>query len=183
MLLSIQAVAQALGGEVNGGQVLAPGPGHSPQDRSLSVKVDPAALDGFVVHSFASDDPIACRDYVREKLDLPPFRPTEKKSGTKPPFSPVVARYTYRDANSVAYLQVQRTASKHFLQYHWTGNTWRPGKPKGPKVPYHLPELIKASGLPRSTFVKARSASRRWRPAVSPQPRQAKARKRHGMSP
>jgi hypothetical protein len=62
----------------------------------------------------------------------------------------VVARYTYRDANTAAYLQVQRTASKQFLQYHWTGNTWRPGKPKGPKIPYRLPELIKAS--PKTTI-------------------------------
>jgi 5S rRNA maturation endonuclease (ribonuclease M5) len=149
MLLSVHTVAQALGGEVTGGQVLAPGPGHSEQDRSLSIKVDPTAPDGFVVHSFARDDPIKCRDHVREKLNLPPFQPAEKKhsgnTGTKPPFSPVIARYTYRDANGAAYLQVQRTASKQFRQYHWTGDTWRPGKPKGPKIPYRLPQLLTAS--------------------------------------
>ena len=31
---SLQTVAKALGGEVNGGQVLAPGPGHSAKDRA-----------------------------------------------------------------------------------------------------------------------------------------------------
>ena len=44
---SLQTVAKALGGEISGGQVLAPGPGHSPKDRSLSVKLDASAPDGF----------------------------------------------------------------------------------------------------------------------------------------
>jgi hypothetical protein len=34
---SLQTVARALGGEINGGEVCAPGPGCSPKDRSLSV--------------------------------------------------------------------------------------------------------------------------------------------------
>jgi hypothetical protein len=71
---NLQMLARALGGEVSNGQVLAPGPGHSPKDRSLSVKLDTKAPDGFVVHSFSIDDPIACRDFVREKLNLPAFK-------------------------------------------------------------------------------------------------------------
>ena len=79
-------LAIALGGEVRGDQILAPGPGHkSAKDRSLSVKVDPRARDGFVVHSFADDDPIACRDYVREKAGLEPFKP--RGQGRKHPKS------------------------------------------------------------------------------------------------
>ena len=40
--------ARALGGEVAGRDaVLCPGPGHSAHDRSLAVKFDPAAPDGF----------------------------------------------------------------------------------------------------------------------------------------
>ena len=35
---NLQYVAHALGGEVSGRQVLAPGPGHSPHDRSLAVR-------------------------------------------------------------------------------------------------------------------------------------------------
>ena len=35
-------IAHALGGEVNGpNSILAPGPGHSHRDRSLSVRLDP----------------------------------------------------------------------------------------------------------------------------------------------
>jgi hypothetical protein len=63
MTMNINALAAALGGDVVGRQVKAPGPGHSPQDRSLSVQFNSA--DQFVVHSFAGDDPLVCKDYVR----------------------------------------------------------------------------------------------------------------------
>ena len=53
--LDPHAVARALGGNVSGCDVVAPGPGHSRADRSLSVKLDPSAPDGFIVHSFAGD--------------------------------------------------------------------------------------------------------------------------------
>src|ERR1700757_3551050 len=130
-----QAIAGALGGEVSGGQVLAPGPGHSATDRSLSIKLDSATPEGFVVHSFADDDPVECRDYVRAKFGLPPkLRP--KKRGD---WSPTIAAYIYRDKDGAPYLRVQRTATKQFFQQHWDGANWIKGKPQGPKVPYRLP--------------------------------------------
>ena len=46
---SLQAIARALGGDISNGEVLAPGPGHSAKDRTLSVKVDANAPDGFIV--------------------------------------------------------------------------------------------------------------------------------------
>ena len=49
MLPPIERIAEALCGEVSGGQVRAPGPGHSAKDRSLSVTLDDKASDGFVV--------------------------------------------------------------------------------------------------------------------------------------
>ena len=55
----VRAAARALGGDISGRDgVVCPGPGHSRQDRSLSVRLDSTAPDGFVVHSFAGDDPI-----------------------------------------------------------------------------------------------------------------------------
>jgi Toprim domain len=55
---------------VRGTQILAPGPGHSPKDRSLSVKLDPSAPGGVLIHSFAADPFPACRDHVASKLGL-----------------------------------------------------------------------------------------------------------------
>jgi putative DNA primase/helicase len=71
----LRAIARALGGEISGRQILAPGPGHSWFDRSLSIRIEPSAPDGFVVHSFADDDPIVCKDYVRERLGLHKWEP------------------------------------------------------------------------------------------------------------
>jgi putative DNA primase/helicase len=76
MPMSLRAMAAALGGEVSGKSVLAPGPGHSAKDRSLSVTLSAtSSSDGFMVYSHAGDDWQACRDYVRGKLVLSPFRP------------------------------------------------------------------------------------------------------------
>jgi putative DNA primase/helicase len=70
-MAALRTIARVLGGTVVGrGRVIAPGPGHSPTDRSLSIKFDPSAPDGFVVYSFAGDSPLTCRDYVRGALGL-----------------------------------------------------------------------------------------------------------------
>src|SRR5262249_5371066 len=141
-------IAKALGGEISGGQVKAPGPGHSAEDRSLSVKIDDNAPDGFVVHSFAGDDAIKCRDYVRRKIGAPEFekKKTKKANGSANAYSPTSAKYVYRLADGTPYLQVHRLADKSgFPQYHWDGEKWISGKPKGPKVPFRLKELDAAA--------------------------------------
>jgi hypothetical protein len=76
--ISLQQIARALNGEVRGQQVLAPGPGHSAEDRSLSVMISVSG-DDIIVHSFAADDPIACKKYVREKCGIQP-NPNGKRS-------------------------------------------------------------------------------------------------------
>src|SRR5262249_7516282 len=94
----------------------------SAEDRSLAIKCDSAAPDGFMVHSFAGDDPIVCRDHVRRKLGLPEFKPKEKKKSDKrngarkPAWSPIIDQYVYRQAAGTPYLQVCRTAAKGFFQ-------------------------------------------------------------------
>ena len=63
-----RAMARALGGEVRRGQVVCPGPGRPPTDRSLSVIVNAASPWGFIAHSSVGDDFIACRDFVLDRL-------------------------------------------------------------------------------------------------------------------
>jgi hypothetical protein len=70
MITSIREIARALGGEAAGAQVLAPGPGHGPQDRSLSVKIVRSSPLGFIAHSFSGDDWRACRDHVAARLGI-----------------------------------------------------------------------------------------------------------------
>jgi hypothetical protein len=61
-------IARLLGGDVNGSWLNLAGPGHRTSDRSLGVKFDANAPDGFFINSFASDDPAICRDYVKQRL-------------------------------------------------------------------------------------------------------------------
>jgi putative DNA primase/helicase len=77
--LDLRAIARALGGELSGQRVLAPGPQHSPKDRSLCVSLAPAMPSGFLVHSFAGDDPIQCKDYVRARLGLSAWQPGDQQ--------------------------------------------------------------------------------------------------------
>ena len=62
MSINPKTIARALGREVFGCTVLVPSRGHRRADRSFSVKVSPAAADGFIVHSFAGDSPVRCRE-------------------------------------------------------------------------------------------------------------------------
>jgi hypothetical protein len=99
-------------------------------------------------NSFSGDDLTQCRDHVRAKLGLPRLQSKEKKkskSTAAKPWSPIVARYVYRQADGTPYQQVCRTAAKIFFQNRWNGTMWVSGKPEGPKVPYRLPELLSAS--------------------------------------
>ena len=82
-LPDISYIARNMRGEARGNQASVPGPGHSSKDRSLNIKVEANAPDGFLVHSFAGDDPIRCKDYVRDNLGLAPWRGRAKEAGTK----------------------------------------------------------------------------------------------------
>jgi putative DNA primase/helicase len=75
---SLHAIAEMLGGDIaNANSISAPGPWHSASDRTLSVRFEPDAPDGFVLNSFAGDEWQVCRDYVRERLDgkIPETKP------------------------------------------------------------------------------------------------------------
>jgi hypothetical protein len=135
-----EQLAKALGGEARGDRVLAPGPGHSPKDRSLSIKVDPNAPDGFVVHSFAGDDPIDCKDHVRDKAGLGSFQPSRPNGN---PGKKHVATYSYRDHSGALLYQVLRYAPKGFSQRHRGPDGEWINEQAERSVLYRWPEIIK----------------------------------------
>jgi putative DNA primase/helicase len=90
VIADLRTLARTLGGDVVGGQVVAPGPGHSRKDRSLSVAISATAPEGFLAFSHAGDDFAACRDYVKQRLGLPmkgEYRP-KPKLVAPPPAAP-----------------------------------------------------------------------------------------------
>jgi RecA-family ATPase len=162
-MADLYSLARALGGEVSKGQVLCPGPGHSATDRSLSVRPDAKAPDGFVCHSFAGDDPIVCKDYVREKAGLPAFAPTKSNGGkrfafTKKSAAPraqvkeevapapkdrIVATYDYTNDKGELLYQVIRLEPKSFRQRRPDGNGGWIWSVKGcRRVLYRLADLL-----------------------------------------
>ena len=83
--MDLRSIAAALNGDVVGGQVLAPGPGHGPRDRSLAVRPGfRGQRDTFICHSFAGDDWKECRDFIRQKLGLPDDAPRRKAAEPAP---------------------------------------------------------------------------------------------------
>ena len=91
----LRAIAAALSGEVVGGQVIAPGPGHSRRDRSMTVRPSATAPNGFLVYSHAGDDYRPCRDYVRKALGIDFEAPRKKRrpSVIEPPAPPNAAQH------------------------------------------------------------------------------------------
>jgi hypothetical protein len=157
---NLQTLARALDGEVSNGQVLAPGPGHSATDRSLSVMLDAGAPGGFVVNTFSpADDPIICKDYVRERLGLPKFKtnghhrasPEDverllQRAVAQPTTRSkinIVATYDYCDVDGALLYQVLRLEPKDFRQRRPDCNGGWIWKLEDRRVLYRLPELLK----------------------------------------
>jgi putative DNA primase/helicase len=132
-MMDVRSMAVALGGVVQKGKrgpfVLCPGPGHSKDDRSLSVapsRIDP---EGFVCSSFASDAWQDCREHVRGRLNLPGFQPP-RRDGIRPrrerPAMPVTPAAPVSD-NSASAVRIWRevthpdprgTLVEHYLNQH-----------------------------------------------------------------
>jgi hypothetical protein len=162
MNLDLRRIAAALGGEVSKDQVLAPGPGHSAADRSLAVRLDAKAPDGFLVHSFAGNDPVDCKDYVRAKCGLPAFkangstrqhrtssdvaklmREAVLSQQQEAPKGRLIATHDYTDANGVLLYQVLKYEPKDYLQRRPDGNGGWTWDRQGRRVLFRLPELLK----------------------------------------
>jgi hypothetical protein len=134
--------ARALGGDVTGGGILCPGPGHTAGDRSLSVKI---GRDGEpICYSHSGDDPILCKDFVREKTGLKPFKPSghAKASSAK-------RHFDYPDETGAILYQVEREdfpgGGKRIRQRRPDGNGgWVWNLDGVQPVPYRLPELLEA---------------------------------------
>jgi RecA-family ATPase len=166
MELDLKTLARTLGGHVSSGQVLAPGPGHSAADRSLSIKLSSTAPEGFLVHSFCGDDPIACRDYVKEKCGLTrpdksnghrtasisddaidrALRNAVAKQQAPKPKGVLTNAFDYTNENAELLYQVLKYDPKDFRQRRPDGNggfIWSLDGVR--RVLYHWPDLLKYS--------------------------------------
>jgi hypothetical protein len=145
MTLDAQTIARVMGGDVNGASALVPGPGHSPKDRSLSVKPDPNAPDGILVHSFAGDDFAECRDHVKAKLGITVVR----QSGRR-----IVNTYSYYNEHHQLLFEAVRYEPKSFSQRRPDGHGgWIWNLDGVRRVLYRLPELREAVAAKKEVVV------------------------------
>jgi RecA-family ATPase len=157
--LSLSQIAKVLNGEVRGNQVAAPGPGHSPKDRSLSVTLNDAG-DDVIVNTFSpADDRMALLKYVREKCGILPRtngtgrRPSDEDmtaiiqaavaSQRKPMSSgALVATYDYKDQGGMLLYQVCRYEPKRFGHRQPDGHGGWLYRGSHRRVVYRWPDLI-----------------------------------------
>jgi hypothetical protein len=153
-----QKLARILGGDVSGHGVIAPGPDHSREDRSLSIKITKANPDGFVVHSHSpNDNDLACKDWVREKLKQAGYDTPNghAQSNGHTRHRTLVATYDYTDETG--------TLLFHGVRYKTSDNpkNFTQRRPDGSggwiykldDVLYRLPELIEAVANNHPIFI------------------------------
>jgi AAA domain/Toprim-like len=99
--------------------------------------------DGFVVNSFANDDPIVCKDHVRKLLGMEPFKPKGNAKHAQKTY------FVYCDEAGAPLFRSVRTPEKRFWQSPADGHGGWVKPSKGCMdgvrlVPYRLPELLEA---------------------------------------
>jgi hypothetical protein len=134
-LLEIVAAVRAAGLKcdisVASQSVLLHPPWHSKGPFELSVSPSATDAEGFVVHSYANDDPLQCREFMRGILKLPPRKLDRNGRGYKPP----TAANTIKHA---AILAAQARAAA-------AASSATPA----PKVPASAPAVVAPESAPR----------------------------------
>lgn len=134
MKIDARTAAKILGGEVEKpDRINVPGPGHSKRDRSLTVFFGDQCPEGFAVYSHAADDFRECRDYVRDKLGLPAWKPGDKSE--QPVF--VADEFIYEDARGNPYHRVTLMSDGTYRHDWFEIDGWSRGAP-GIVVPFAL---------------------------------------------
>jgi hypothetical protein len=104
------------------------------------------------------DDPIKCKNFVREKAGLPAFVPKTKKGDGNAKTWAFISEHIYRTETGEPYLRVRKyrdeNNKKQYPQAHWHDGQWVKGKPAGAKIPYRLPELIAAAPTTQTFFTE-----------------------------
>lgn len=144
--MDLRSIALALGGEVSGGQVKAPAPGHSKTDRSMTVKLSPTAPGGFIVHSHASDDDLACKDYVAKMIGAEPWKPNGHARQTINGIGPIHYKlgkptFVFHYATGVVCRWEHADGSKDLRPAIKVGDEWKWAAMPAPRPLYRLDQL------------------------------------------
>src|SRR5450631_254773 len=133
-MLDLRSIARVLGGDVSGRQVLAPGPNHSPKDRSLAIGISDTAPDGLLIYSHCNDDWRDCRDYVRSKLGLPAWAPGDDREQQRTIKPQYVDKWDF-DTIDLEVEQARHRTEDDLVRIERAQGLWREaGDPRGTLV-------------------------------------------------
>jgi hypothetical protein len=138
-----QDITQRFNGEWHSDYGAFPTPGHGPKDPGMTVKDDPAAPDGVLIHSFNGGDPLAVKDQCRELGILPARRSDPSRQNVSA--WRVTGTYEYTDATGAVLYRTKRQEKagerKKFVAEHLRGKEWIFGIKGIPRVLYRLPDI------------------------------------------
>lgn len=154
-MLTVANIAAALGGEARGDTAFVPTPGHSAEDRGTTIRLEPAAPDGVLVHSFNGGDPLAIKDDLRRRGLLPA---REHKNGKTDAWRGT-GTYPFQDETGAVLYRTRRLeragAPKRFTVERPDGRRgWINGIGNVPRVLYRLPQLLAADPSEPIYFVE-----------------------------
>ncbi len=134
-----QDITKRFHGEWHGDYGAFPTPGHGAKDRGTTVKDDPDAPDGVLIHSFNGGDPLAIKDQCRE-LGILPRRDNWAQSSWR-----VTGTYEYADIDgAILYRTVRKEKAgerKRFVAERAQGRGWTNGLGDVDRVLYRLPDI------------------------------------------
>lgn len=139
-MTTAQAITQHYGGDWRGSHGAFPTPGHSHEDRGMTVKDAPDAPDGVLIHSFNGGDPLAVKDECR-RVGLLPERVRSNDNQLRE-----VGHFDYVDSHGEVVYRTVRIEEvgkrKRFEAQRPDGRGgWTKGIGDAPRVLYRLPEI------------------------------------------
>lgn len=140
-MTTAQRITEHFGGNWHGDHGTFPTPGHSREDRGMSVKDEPDAPDGVLINSFNGGDPLAVKDELRAKGVLSEHGLDGERWRT-------TGAYEYADETGVLLYRTVRKekpgAKKRFIAERPDGRGWVNGLGDVRRVLYRLPDLLAA---------------------------------------
>ena len=146
--MSVQSIAQELGGYRSGSSWMARCPAHEDREPSLSLTERNGKV---LVKCFAGCqqrdvvEALRARGLWPENLAQSTWNEEKPRRNRAENLGPIVAEYFYTDENGHVLFRVTRHEPKTFRQWRPDGNGgWLPGLGNTRRVLYHLPEVIES---------------------------------------
>lgn len=148
-MIDAKRIASVMGGEASGNRASFPTPGHSGKDRGSWATVDPAAPDGFLVHSQNGGDGLAIKREIMERLGIERAAPSARAHAVKLGAGQrIVATWEWWKGGKLFHrthrVEPGAKGSKDFAYDHPDGaGGWKPRRGCDP-IPYRHDDLAAA---------------------------------------